>query len=386
MTRGVLLISALLAIEAFSKADPPPFGTVVQQWRLHMSGAYAGAGIAWVRDSGKFYLMDQGYAGPIRVWNLDPADPPGTLVQVPWVFANMGQQTTDIPWGIAWDPDSGCFWISQIVDGNVYGGCYLLRHVWNGSTWAWGGTPRDSWLVGNGSNGGGLRCLWLAGFDKWYGGGYYIGAPVTTYPGPDTLGLPLFCPYAKTELGRIRLETACTVRGCALVPWDSAYILAWAWNDTLGLCKYDTTGRLLQSAPRFERVADLPLMWPFPVNPDDTVCLYGICADSANTFIRVSLGMLWWQLGSVGVEERTSLKAEGRGMSQTICRGVLFLEGGRMRDEGGARLLDACGRRAMDLKSGPNDIRHVAPGIYFVRSAESGTRSAVSVRKVVVAR
>jgi len=47
-------------------------------------------------------------------------------------------------------------------------------------------------------------------------------------------------------------------------------------------------------------------------------------------------------------------------------------------------LLDACGRKVMDLKSGPNDVRHIAPGIYFVRTAESGGRSAV--HKVVIQR
>ncbi|UCG43117.1 MAG: hypothetical protein JSU73_00440, partial [candidate division WOR-3 bacterium] len=71
-----------------------------------------------------------------------------------------------------------------------------------------------------------------------------------------------------------------------------------------------------------------------------------------------------------------------------------------------AKLLDASGRAVMDLRPGPNDIRHVAPGVYFVitpsplpsppqgerkkerglRSAASGKRSAVSVRKVVIQR
>ncbi|UCG42092.1 MAG: exo-alpha-sialidase, partial [candidate division WOR-3 bacterium] len=75
-----------------------------------------------------------------------------------------------------------------------------------------------------------------------------------------------------------------------------------------------------------------------------------------------------------------------------------------------ARLLDAAGRAVMELQQGPNDIRHVAPGIYFVvapsplpsgaapgfakppegeRMKERGVRSAVSggwsaVRKVIV--
>jgi hypothetical protein len=48
-------------------------------------------------------------------------------------------------------------------------------------------------------------------------------------------------------------------------------------------------------------------------------------------------------------------------------------------------LLDAAGRWAMDLAPGPNDIRHLAPGVYFVRRPETedgGPRTAV--RKVVI--
>ncbi|UCG41750.1 MAG: YncE family protein [candidate division WOR-3 bacterium] len=65
-------------------------------------------------------------------------------------------------------------------------------------------------------------------------------------------------------------------------------------------------------------------------------------------------------------------------------------------------LLDITGRKVMELSPGPNDIRHLAPGVYFVvtpsplpsppegerrkerglRSADSGTRSAI--RKVII--
>jgi hypothetical protein len=51
-----------------------------------------------------------------------------------------------------------------------------------------------------------------------------------------------------------------------------------------------------------------------------------------------------------------------------------------------ALLLDVAGRKVMELQRGENDIRYLAPGVYFVRTAESGTRSAVSVRKVVIQR
>jgi hypothetical protein len=42
-------------------------------------------------------------------------------------------------------------------------------------------------------------------------------------------------------------------------------------------------------------------------------------------------------------------------------------------------LLDVAGRKAMDLRAGANDVRHISPGIYFVRQASS-------VRKVILTR
>jgi hypothetical protein len=297
MKRQSMAVACFLSAFFLAHAEPPPFGTVIEQWSLEMSGSYAGSGMTWVRDSGKFYLMDQGYAGTIRVWNLEPADPEGSIAQVPWTFANLGMATQDIPWGIAWDNDSGCFWVSQIKDGDIYGGCYLLRHIWNGESWVWGGTARDSWLVGNGSNGGGLRCLWLAGTEKWYDRGFFIASPVHSSPPPDTYGFALFDPYTKTNLGRLACSDSIGARGVTLIPWDSAYIVTCGWSS--GFVKLDTLGRILQRADSSRHAAsDMAVMWPRPVYPDDTVCIYLMTSSSPNTFLRISTGMLWRQLPS----------------------------------------------------------------------------------------
>jgi hypothetical protein len=61
-------------------------------------------------------------------------------------------------------------------------------------------------------------------------------------------------------------------------------------------------------------------------------------------------------------------------------RGNLPLPGKR-----DAELLDITGRKVMSLQPGPNDIRHVAPGVYFVRGPMTeDRRPSTSVRKVVV--
>ena len=49
-------------------------------------------------------------------------------------------------------------------------------------------------------------------------------------------------------------------------------------------------------------------------------------------------------------------------------------------------LLDISGRNVLDLKPGANDVRALAPGVYFVREASDVEREASRVTKVVVMR
>jgi YVTN family beta-propeller protein len=75
----------------------------------------------------------------------------------------------------------------------------------------------------------------------------------------------------------------------------------------------------------------------------------------------------------------------------TVIRGLLMLDGlgtrselpGRNSAMSRAALLDISGRKVLDLHSGANDVRALAPGVYFVREAQA---QAQAVRKVVVTR
>jgi hypothetical protein len=49
-----------------------------------------------------------------------------------------------------------------------------------------------------------------------------------------------------------------------------------------------------------------------------------------------------------------------------------------------AELLDAAGRRILDLKPGPDDVSHLAPGVYFVHGASGVEREASSVATRVI--
>jgi hypothetical protein len=90
---------------------------------------------------------------------------------------------------------------------------------------------------------------------------------------------------------------------------------------------------------------------------------------------------------SGGVSEPGRSRALMSGLHATLVRGMLFLAlangEGRIANCG---LLDATGRRVMDLAPGPNDVSVLGPGVYFVRqrSAAGGERYAVG--KVVISR
>ncbi len=72
----------------------------------------------------------------------------------------------------------------------------------------------------------------------------------------------------------------------------------------------------------------------------------------------------------------------------TVIGRVLFLNGDRPRKGTALKtvLLDVAGRRVMELMPGANDVRHLAPGVYLVRSTSRVDRSAPSVTKLVVQR
>jgi hypothetical protein len=48
-----------------------------------------------------------------------------------------------------------------------------------------------------------------------------------------------------------------------------------------------------------------------------------------------------------------------------------------------AELLDVTGRQVLKLQPGANDVRHLSPGIYFVREAQAQAQAG-TVRKILI--
>jgi hypothetical protein len=92
----------------------------------------------------------------------------------------------------------------------------------------------------------------------------------------------------------------------------------------------------------------------------------------------------------VGMEERAQPDASGSQPTTTVVRGVLFLAEATSHKPQAASLLDIAGRNVLNLRPGANDVRALAPGVYFVREEPSASSSRHSgppgVHKVVIQR
>jgi YVTN family beta-propeller protein len=86
----------------------------------------------------------------------------------------------------------------------------------------------------------------------------------------------------------------------------------------------------------------------------------------------------------VGIEEATNGGQRQTAGWASVAHGVLFLRAGATGQR--SALLDAAGRRVMDLRPGANDVSALAPGVYFLREQPDaeGRGPGRAVRKVVV--
>ncbi len=97
-------------------------------------------------------------------------------------------------------------------------------------------------------------------------------------------------------------------------------------------------------------------------------------------------GSFWY---NTGIEEAPGGECGTTNTVSSIARGVLRVGDSRQKTRDQAELLDAAGRKVLDLLPGDNDVSALAPGVYFVRSepaAGSRQPTAFTLRKVVVTR
>jgi hypothetical protein len=88
-----------------------------------------------------------------------------------------------------------------------------------------------------------------------------------------------------------------------------------------------------------------------------------------------------------GVEETTSAEVRATNRGPTVVHGVLNLQSAINNLQSDIVLLSVDGRKVLDLHPGANDVRALAPGVYFVREGGLSREQRVAgIRKVVVTR
>jgi len=97
---------------------------------------------------------------------------------------------------------------------------------------------------------------------------------------------------------------------------------------------------------------------------------------------------IWGKMNpSPGIEETMNDERATMNSLPTIVRRVLHLPASSVRRGASSALLNAAGRKVMDLRAGVNDVSGLAPGVYFVRGPKTDDgRPDPAVRKVVIAR
>jgi hypothetical protein len=90
-----------------------------------------------------------------------------------------------------------------------------------------------------------------------------------------------------------------------------------------------------------------------------------------------------WPYGLAGQRQPQTSSCE---LQATVLRGVLNLQSAARNLHTAIILLDASGRKVLDLKPGPNDVSPLVPGVYFVKDEEQSTRVGGRTGKVVVTR
>ncbi len=86
-----------------------------------------------------------------------------------------------------------------------------------------------------------------------------------------------------------------------------------------------------------------------------------------------------------GVEEAMNDERRVMSWDASVVRGILFLPEAPNHKPQAACLMDATGRKVLELRPGANDVRALAPGVYFIREQPQAVGSKPqAVRKVIL--
>ena len=194
----------------------------------------------------------------------------------------------------------------------------------------------------------------------------------TWYTQPDTWGVPHSSGYSYGNGAKLAISADGHVHTALMAGHDGSFDTYYTFSTDHGVSWADP------------ELANEDTITP-SYDPD-------IAADSAgHVYIvwrkgSVQHGEIWLATNApLGITEQPTQQPVGAELHATVVRNVLVLGAvdSRQNTEYRAELLSIAGRKVMDLEPGANDVRALAPGVYFVREAQA---QAQAIRKIVVTR
>jgi len=150
---------------------------------------------------------------------------------------------------------------------------------------------------------------------------------------------------------------------------------AWTMRDTMPVVSYNWGARWVEA----EAVTD-STGWVEGLVSESDGRMHALFRTESQNHYSV------YRMERPGIEEQVMPEASRLSQIAAIVRKVLFLSeaiGGK-RSAASAMLLSITGRKVMELHPGPNDIRHLAPGVYFLR--RGGNKTTAKAAKIVIQR
>ena len=252
---------------------------------------------------------------------------------------------------------------------NVGTGCYLYRSTDMGQTFQPGvrlDSLESSWHPHVVADAQHVICDYTGGQTE----------ARTLYTQPDTWGVRYLVGYSYTNGAKLAMSADGRVH-TALMVHDSErpYHTYYAFSPDHGVS---------WSAPELISDDTTEDEWDPDIGADSVGNVYVVWKDRRSGHWRI-----WFATNNpAAIAEQPPQQPVGVQPSATVVRNVLFLpEATRHKTQAASSLLDIGGRKVLDLKPGANDVRYLAPGVYFVREEpQAASSKPQAVRKVIVTR
>jgi hypothetical protein len=119
-----------------------------------------------------------------------------------------------------------------------------------------------------------------------------------------------------------------------------------------------------------------------PTNGRQRLAFALVAAEDSTAYLDACARAQDWYNANVGIAQPTAPEARNQVTAASVVRGVLLIPSTGAIGEWSGVLLDAAGRRVVELRPGPNDISRLAAGVYFVRSTSACGSIVTPVRHV----